>query len=265
MARCLMPILILMLTMMGSGTARAAPKITAAATAFNVTLDDGRQLSGFALKGAILDVVVDGQTGRIRIADIRRDKLNPDVLLHDFRWLNADGSERILCPPGPDGTRAGFPVEGRRTASGGIAATTDGHFELTCTAGAQGKCVRFGYEPWKTTPDGTALRDYYNACIHLIRADYAGDGHATTRDGTLIDIYDHIGIQQDMPDPKHSFTFEAAFGQNGATCVAHPRIRDNVTIAALAREVPRLAGHLGPADCREATAGPEALLFVKSR
>jgi hypothetical protein len=261
----LLPMVVLMMAMSAGGVALAAPRITAAATAFHVTLDDGSQLSGLALKGAILDVVFAGQNGRIRIADIWHDKLNPDVLLHDFRWLNGDGSEHIMCPPGPDGTRAGFPVEGRSNASGAIDATADGHFELTCTAGAQGKCVRFGYEPWKTTPDGTSLRDYYNACIHLIRADYAGDGRATTRDGTLIDIYDHIGIQEDVQDPKHIFTFEAAFGKDGAICVAHPRITDNVTIEALARDVPRLVGHLGPQACSEASAGPAALVFVKSR
>jgi ADYC domain-containing protein len=255
----------LMLVLFAISPCGAAPRITAGATAFVATLDDGRELSGFAVKGAVLDVVVAGQPARIRIANIWRDKLNSDVLLHDFRWLNADGSESIMCPAGPDGTRAGFPVEGRSNAAGEIVASTDGHFELTCTAGVQGKCLRLGYKPWKVASNGVSMRDYYNACIHLFRADYAGDGHATTRDGTLIDIYDHIGIQQDVPPPDHRFTFEAAFGKNGATCVAHTRIRKHVTLEQLAQDVPRLIGHLGPHDCTEASAGSEALVFVKSR
>jgi hypothetical protein len=245
--------------------ATAAPRITAQSTTFIVTLDDGQKLSGFDLKGAVLDVVIAAQPARIRIAKIWRDKLNPDILLYDFRWLRADGSERIMCPPGPDGTRAGLPVEGRGNAAGEILASADSHFELTCTAGAQGKCARFGYGPWKTARDGIPMRDYYNACIHLVRADYVGDGHATTRDGTLIDIYDRIGIQQDAPDPHHRFTFEAAFAKEGATCVAHPRIRQHVTLKELARDAPRLVGHLGSRHCSEALAGPKALVFVKSR
>src|SRR4051812_21021122 len=257
--------LALMLVLFAFSPSAAAARITAGATAFTVTLDNGRELSGFALKGAILDVGIAGQPARIRIANIWRDKLNSDVLLHDFRWINANGSESIMCPAGPDGTRAGFPVEGRSNAAGEIVASTDGHFELTCTAGAQGKCLRFGYKPWKMASNRASLRDYYNACIHLMRADYAGDGHATTRDGTLIDVYDHIGIQQEVPDPHHRFTFEAAFGKNGASCVAHPRVREHVTLEQLAQDVPRLVGHLGPHGCTEASAGSEALVFVKSR
>ena len=71
--------------------ATAAPRITAQSTTFIVTLDDGQKLSGFDLKGAVLDVVIAAQPARIRIAKIWRDKLNPDILLYDFRWLRADG------------------------------------------------------------------------------------------------------------------------------------------------------------------------------
>lgn len=42
-------------------------------------------------------------------------------------------------------------------------------FELICTSGAQGKCVRFGYHPWEKAPDGRPMRDYFNACVHMLR------------------------------------------------------------------------------------------------
>ena len=32
---------------------------------------------------------------------------------------------------------------------------------LTCTGGAEGKCVRFGYRPWETLPDGTPMLTAY--------------------------------------------------------------------------------------------------------
>ena len=55
-------------------------------------------------------------------------------------------------------------------------------------------------------------------------------------------------------------TLEAAFGPDGAVCVAHPRLADLASFDGLARGYPRLRGHLGE-DCGEHAA---ALLFVRS-
>jgi hypothetical protein len=55
-------------------------------------------------------------------------------------------------------------------------------------------------------------------------------------------------------------TLEAAFGPDGAVCVAHPRLADLASLDGLARGYPRLRGHLGE-DCDEHAA---ALLFVRS-
>src|SRR6202162_534078 len=38
-----------------------------------------------------------------------------------------------------------------------------------------GKCVRYGYHPWEQAPDGRPMRDYYDACVRMVRADYCGD------------------------------------------------------------------------------------------
>src|SRR5207244_436258 len=71
-----------------------------------------------------------------------------------------------------------------------------GVFELVCTSGAQGKCVRFGYHPWESAPDGRPMRDYFDACVRMLRAEYCGDGHGWTRDGTFVDIWDDHGIRK---------------------------------------------------------------------
>lgn len=63
-------------------------------------------------------------------------------------------------------------------------------FEIFRTSGARGKCVRFGYFPWISA----AMRDIYGACVRMFRADYCIDGSATTRDGTLIELYDDCRI-----------------------------------------------------------------------
>jgi hypothetical protein len=98
----------------------------------------------------------------------------------------------------------------------------------------------------------------------MVRADYCGDGHSFTRDGTLIDLYDRLGIQKDEPGP--GMRFEAGWGKDGATCVARVRIPENVNLDELARRCPaRLADRLG-ASCTEdeARRSPASLLFNKS-
>jgi hypothetical protein len=59
-------------------------------------------------------------------------------------------------------------------------ATAGGGFELVCTAGSKVKCARFGYAPWLNTPDGQSMRPLWKACNRMVRADYGGQGEATT-------------------------------------------------------------------------------------
>jgi hypothetical protein len=120
-----------------------------------------------------------------------------------------------MCPPGPDGLDMGFPVSGSWTQDGRH--IPGSKFLLACTAGAIGKCIRFGYKPWKVGPHGERLWDYHQACTRMIRADYCGDGHSWTHNGTEIDLYDHIGINRRRPD--ETMSFEAAWGGQGAVCV----------------------------------------------
>ena len=103
----------------------------------------------------------------------------------------ADGSWSNICNPGPDGRRQTFPLAGRARADATIAPAAPGAFEITCTGGAQGKCVRFGHYPWNAVHDGPSY-DLYDTCVRMVRADYAGDGRGTTRDGQSIDLYDRF-------------------------------------------------------------------------
>src|SRR5712692_3235421 len=214
--------------------------IEASGTAFRATLSDGSVKQGRELAGAVLVFVVNGAPLRIRIAAVEPDP--PDktgaVLLHDFR---VEGSDEPLCEPGPDGKRLGFPLAGRTTADGRLAAAAPGVFELICTSGAQGKCVRFGYHPWEKASDGRPMRDHYNACIRLVRADYCGDNRAWTRDGTEIDLWDDLRIQKSDSADDPAFSFEAGWGPDGAVCVAHTRIPENITLGKLKDYCPRLA------------------------
>ena len=69
-------------------------------------------------------------------------------------------------------------------------------FLITCTGGAEGKCVRFGYKPWRQSPDGGSLLAYYHSVCDWC-GPIRGDGIGHTRNGTPIDLFDRIGIQPD--------------------------------------------------------------------
>jgi hypothetical protein len=98
----------------------------------------------------------------------------------------------------------------------------------------------------------------------MARADYGGDGRTNTRDGTMIDMQDRFGIRRFHRDVP--MAFEAAWGVDGAVCVARPRIDDEVSIEQLVQRYPRLESRLGPAACTEEDSSRDtaALLFNRS-
>lgn len=237
-------------------------KVEIVGTAFRITLADGRVLTGAALVGAVLDVADDaGNPLTVRINGHRPDPLDPsgETVLYALSTPDpaAPGGWTSLCRPGPDGLALGFPLAGAWTADGRHVAAP-GSFGITCTAGAVGKCVRFGYRPWQAGPDGRPLWDLHQACVRLVRADYCGDGLGHTRDGTPIDISDRLGIQVSEATPEMGF--EAAFGPEGAVCVRRTRLPDVLDLDRLAATCPRLVGRLGE-TCTENAPAP---LLVRS-
>jgi hypothetical protein len=213
-------------------------EIMAIGTAFRVTLSDGSTKQGSELAGAVLVFNINGAPVRIRIAAITPDPSDKtgSVLLHDFR---REDTGEPLCSSAPDGTRLGFPLAGRTAADGRFIEAEDGAFELVCTSGAKGKCVRFGYHPWAKASDGRPLRDYYNACVRLVRADYCGDGRAWTRDGTLIDLWDEFGIQRPQTATIahiHSRRAGAPAVQSASPALAYPRTSGLISLGIIVRD-----------------------------
>jgi hypothetical protein len=239
----------------------SAPSIDVVGTTLRVRLADGSTREGPALVGAVLAIANGGQTIRVRIAGVDPDAIDPqgEILLYDFRLVTPRGEEP-LCAPDPDGRRVGFPLAGRSDPAGILSSSDGSIFELVCTSGAQGKCARLGYAPWRRAPDGRPMIDWYNACVRLLRGDYCGDGRPFTRDGTLVDIYDRLGIHGSDADPR--MAFEAAWGPEGAVCVARTRLPDIIDLEGLRRTCPRLARRLGHAACSENV--PGGLIFNRS-
>jgi hypothetical protein len=236
--------------------APAAPAgIAVVGATLRVESAEGRTLADAELVGAKL-VLRDekGNARRVRIDAIRRDAAAADPLpLYELSIAGADDVWRPLCEPDPDGRRLAVLQPG-----------VDGGIAFWCTAGALAKCIRFGYRPWERRADGEPMAPYHRACVKMVRADYCGDEQPTTRNGMAIDVYDRLDIQR--PEGGAGFSFEAAWDENGAICVAHPRVPQNVTLEALAEACPRLRGRLGP-DCTRERAGQlgQPLLFNASR
>lgn len=217
-------------------------------------LDDGRIMRGESLSGLTLVTAAPSGEIEIRIDGIAHEGslAGRPITFYRMSVKGREGSFGPLCDADPDGERAAFAFPDR---AGGLS--------LTCTSGAEGKCILFGYLPWETW-EGVPLRDLHRACIRMLRADYGGDDRPTTRNGTKVNFYDRFGIQN--PGHAPGMAFEAAWGPDGAICVAHPRIADNVTLDELAARHARLKGRLGPHVCYEEAmrADPRALLFNES-
>lgn len=88
---------------------------------------------------------------------------------------------------------------------------------LACRDDVLAKCVEWGYEPWVSAE----VADLHQACTRMARADYCGDGTPMTIDGTKIDVYDTLGIQEQATD----WRVEAEWGPDGATCVGGNALR----------------------------------------
>jgi hypothetical protein len=221
---------------------------------FRLRLDDGRVLEREALVGARVLIRDGAEAIRFLIDAVEEITPSSGAPLVLYRLLVEEAEGRPAqeaCQPDARGRRLGLPL------------LKETGLTFTCTSGAEGKCILMGYRPWEESSPAP-MRDLHAACIHLVRADYGGDDRATTRDGTVIDVYDRFGIQQ--PEVLDPMPFEAAWGRDGAICVAHPRIAENVTLADLESRHPGLRGRLGPEACTEEAMRrhPEALIFNRS-
>lgn len=230
---------LLLLALLASGPAFGQARLlglTAEGGDFRAELSDGRILHGADLVGAVLQL----GAAELRIDATRRDEAAADVWLFRISARAPGGEWDEYCGADPQGERLGlvYPDE-------------DGALRLTCSSGAIGKCIRFGYRPWASTAEGVSLAPYHAACVNMIRAAYGGPDRAWTRDGMRIDVYDRIGIQQPANEPGAAF--EAGWTPAGAVCVAHVRVPENGSLADVAAAVPVLTGRTGT-GCTEARA-----------
>jgi len=179
-------------------------------TALVATLPDGTVVAGEDWVGAVLQASVGGQRLELRIRAVERDTQDPTI---EWYALELDGEP--LCGEGGRGLFVAGVWDETAARHDALADAPDIAHTFSCATGAIAKCVTWGY-----TPYGAGV-DAHQSCTRLARADYCGDGQAHTVDGTLVDVFDTLGVQES--EASVDLAFEAGWGPDGATCVSRPR------------------------------------------
>ena len=162
-----------------------------------------------------------GERVRLRIDAVERDPEDPEkeIYLYSLSVEDEANHWQPYCLPDRHNVAKAIPLSGSWDRSGRFL-PDESVTTFACTGGVLAKCVRWGYKPWKSV-HGVSLRDYHQTCTRMARADYCGDGHSHTREGTEIDLFDILGIQKRTP---HSvMRFEAAWSPMGATFLHRAR------------------------------------------
>ncbi len=182
----------------------------------------GTVLSGAQLVGAELDFgIQEGQQGKktkVRINSVKPLKWGSDVLLYSLEIKDELSSWEPLCVDDNDQPTQAILIGDAWDPETGdrITPKPSGVVTFACRDAALGKCVEWGYAPWRTVGN-TPLVDHHQTCTRASRADYCGDGSSHTANGTTIHVLDKLGIQGLELGLK--FLVEAEWGPDGATCL----------------------------------------------
>ena len=174
-------------------------------------------------EGAVFEATLtDGNVIPIEITSIRQAE--SDLLAYSLSYDTGEGWSPVCVDAGGLEVEA-YALSGvwdmtEGTSTGGKRIPSNEAFTFACrTVGAIGKCVDFGYVPWREV-DGTKLVTYHETCVRAVRADWCGDGRAWTVNGTTINLYDRKSVQED----SELFAPEAEWHANGVTCLNSLRV-----------------------------------------
>ena len=195
---------------------------------FRGALPDGTEVSGDDFVGAqFLARLSSGGLLRLRIDDMEQGTdRDPDVFTYGVSF-RVENEWYPLCGVDEETGEAvrAIPMQGKWDYAEGVPGAggridDPDSFTFACRGHALAKCIELGYHPWENL-EGRSLADYHEACVRLIRADFCGDGVSWTENGTLINVYDDLGVQLDEAE----WGVEAAWTQDGALCIAPDNFR----------------------------------------
>ncbi len=173
----------------------------------------------------------DGTRARVAIEEqfeITDIKYDQGPLFHyAFVWEVDDGGgwspERTdLCVDGEGDEVEALLLNGSWDFSTGQRAADD-EFEVTlaCREAALAKCVEWAYREIDSGDLGWA----HQACVRMVRADYAGDGATNTFSGARIYVGDELGLSEQDSYPGW-LVKEAEWNADGATCINREALRN---------------------------------------
>lgn len=165
----------------------------------------GSKWSGTASNGAAVALRVDSATAG--------SAPNTDLWFYGISYQTSTGWSP-LC--GIDSV-TGKPIQAVSTAGVWVATAADAtfytssttQFTLACRGATVAKCIELGYKTYK------GYTNQLQSCVRLLRGDYCGTGSAWTANGTLLNLYDNVGVQLDT----QAWTPEAEWTPAGARCV----------------------------------------------
>lgn len=238
------------------------PKLFIEQGMLSIETDDGKVFAQHAVKGA--EIVLPNQV-KTRIEDVI-EKVTPtgdSMFFYQLALFDTASQQwQPYCEKDPKGQQLALLYYGDVDKQRGY--QPGSQISITCSAGVIAKCMTWGYSPYAKRPNAVAL---FNTCLHMARADYCGNGIGYTRNGTLINIYDRFGIQkkEEATEKDEPLAFEAAWGENGALCVHHSRIQENIDIERLIAVCPE---KFSPANTGKACSPekyPDALIYNDSK
>lgn len=99
---------------------------------------------------------------------------------------------------------------------------------LACAGSATAKVALLGYGPHGTLGgEGAATVEQRQATLNMITANYCGDGHAYTEDGTPLAWEDRAGVVTPFMSPGER---EAIWDADGALCLDAPRLVERAEV-----------------------------------
>ena len=145
---------------------------------------------------------------------------NADVMTYLVSYANGAGWSPLCGTDTAGNPVAAIPMTGvwsyEQGVAGGGGYTPDASkVTFACRGKAIAKCMEMGYRPSASTGSLTATQqEELVSCTRLLRADYCGDGRSFTVNGTLLNLYDNVGIQADA----EPWAIEAEWTSAGARC-----------------------------------------------
>jgi hypothetical protein len=230
-----------------NGTSLLGAKITA-----QVSSTSGPPLSGLSVLGSTWTATAaNGAAVKLFIeAGFPGASPNADLWFYAVSYQTTTGWYP-LC--GVDSQ--GLPVLAVTVAGVWSATSTDAasygpsttQFTFACRARTVAKCVELGYKTFK------GYTNQMTSCVRLLRGDYCGNGTAHTVDGTVLNLYDNVGVQTDTKAwPK-----EAEWTPSGARCINSD---NDARYQLLAQGDPGCTGKLMTTTCGKSFANGAVLI-----